>query len=169
MTPRQTIRTLGVLTFGALLAVGCKGVDKTKRGQRTVKANIGAFDASADMDLQLDGGGGGEMPDDYDVRNAFNSSFDGMDACVADYKSRKKIPVEKTLEGAIALSVKLNPKDSHPLGINASIGGHHGKDEQLKTCIKESVDKAPFPTYDGVPRVVDFETELDPGSQWVEE
>jgi hypothetical protein len=171
MIPRHSTTTLGALTLGALLAataVGCKGVDKGQRGNRTVKANIQAFDPNADLNLEFgDGGGeGGETPDDYGVRNAFNASFDGMDACVTEYKARKGMKPEKQLDGEVEVSVKLNPKQSRPLGINASISSHHGKDEVLATCIKEAVDKAPFPTYSGMPRVVDFSTELDPGSEW---
>lgn len=170
MTPRQTIRTLGVLTFGALVAFGCKGVDKGKRGGRTVKASIQAFDPNADIGFEFgDGGGeGGETPDDFSVREAVNQQLGGMDQCVADYKARKNIKPEKQLDGDVALAVKLNPNDPPPLGINVKIVGSHGKDEGLKTCIKETIDKAPFPTYKGMPRIVDFEFELDPGSEWVE-
>lgn len=173
MTSSKTIRTLGALTFGTLLAasaVGCKGVEKGQRGGRTVNASIQAFDPNADINFEFgDGGGeGGETPDDYSVRQAFNQTFDGMDACVADYKSRKSIKAEKQLDGDVSVSVKLNPKHSQPLGINASISSKHGKDEQLATCIKQAVDKAPFPTYAGMPRIVDFSTQLDPGSEWEE-
>jgi hypothetical protein len=170
MTPRQTIRTLGVLTFGALVAFGCKGVDKGKRGGRTVKASIQAFDPNADIGFEFgDGGGeGGETPDDFSVREAVNQQLGGMDQCVADYKARKGMKAEKQLEGDVALAVKLNPHAPPPLGINVKIAGSHGKDEALKTCIKETIDQAPFPTYKGMPRIVDFEFELDPGSEWVE-
>lgn len=170
MTIRTTLRTLGAMTLGLALAataVGCKGVDKGRKSNRTVKASIQAFDPNGDVAFEFgDGGGGGEMPDDYAIRMAFNNSFDGMDSCVADYKSRKGMSSEKQLDGEVAISVKLNPKDSQPLGINASISSRHDKDDQLKTCIKEAVDKAPFPTYDGAPRIVDFSTELDAGSEW---
>jgi hypothetical protein len=171
MNPRHTIRTLGALTLGALLAasaVGCKGVDKGQRGNRTVKASIQAFDPNADINFEFgDGGGeGGETPDDYSIRKAFDQSFEGMDGCVAEYKARKGMKAEKQLDGEVNVSVKLNPKQSQPLGINAAISSHHGKDEKLATCIKEAVDKAPFPTYSGMPRVVDFSTQLDPGTAW---
>lgn len=170
MTARQTLRTLGAMTLGAMLAVtavGCKGVEKGRKSNRTVKASIQAFDPNADVAFEFgDGGGGGEMPDDYAVRLAFNNSFDGLDGCVGSYKERKGIASSKQLDGEIAISVKLNPKDSAPLGINASISGKHDADDALKTCIKEAVEKAPFPTYDGAPRIVDFSTELDAGSEW---
>jgi len=171
MTQRQTIRTLGVLTLGALVAFGCKGVDKGKRGGRTVKASIQAFDPNADIGFEFgDGGGeGGETPDDFTVRETLNGSLGGVDQCVADYKARKGMKPEKQLDGNVALAVKLNPKSPRPLGINASITSKHDKDESLKTCIKETIDNAPFPTYNGMPRIVDFEFELDPGSEWVEE
>lgn len=173
MTARQTLRTLGAMTLGAMLAVtavGCKGVDKGRKSGRTVKASIQAFDPNADIAFEFgDGGGGGEMPDDYAVGKAFNASFDGLDACVGEYKERKGIAPSKQLDGELAIAVKLNPKDSAPLGINASISSKHDKDDKLKTCIKEAVEKAPFPTYDGAPRIVDFSTELDAGSEWEEE
>jgi hypothetical protein len=171
MTPRQMIRTLGVLTFGALVAFGCKGVDKGKRGGRTVKASIQAFDPNADIGFEFgDGGGeGGETPDDYDIRRAVDEKLSDMDQCVLDYKTRKGMKADKQLDGDVSLSVKLNPKHSRPLGINASISGKHDKDDPLKTCIKEAIDRAAFPTYNGMPRIVDFTFELDPGSEWVEE
>jgi hypothetical protein len=173
MHPRTTLRTLGAMTLGLLVAtsaVGCKGVDKGRKSNRTVKASIQAFDPNADIGFDFgDGGGGGEMPDDYAIRMAFNGSFDGMDACVASYKDRKGMSASKQLDGEISISVKLNPKDSQPLGINASISGKHDKDDELKTCVKQAVDKAPFPTYDGAPRIVDFSTELDAGSEWQDE
>lgn len=172
MNPRKTLRTLGAMTLGMLVAtaaVGCKGVEKGRKSNRTVKASIQAFDPNADIGFDFgDGGGGGEMPDDYAIRMAFNNSFEGMDACVASYKERKGMSAEKQLDGEISISVKLNPKDSQPLGINASISGKHDKDDELKTCLKQAVDKAPFPTYDGAPRIVDFSTELDAGSEWEE-
>lgn len=161
------------MTLGAMLAVtavGCKGVEKGRKSGRTVKASIQAFDPNADVSFEFgDDGGGGEMPDDYAIRMAFNNSFDGMDACVGEYKERKGIASSKQLDGEIAIAVKLNPKDSTPLGINASISSKHDKDETLKTCIKSAVEKAPFPTYDGAPRIVDFSTELDAGSEWEED
>lgn len=173
MTARQTFRTLGAMTLGAMLAVtavGCKGVDKGRKSNRTVKASIAAFDPNSDIAFEFgDGGGGGEMPDDYAIRMAFNNSFDGLDSCVGSYKGRKGIASGKQLDGELSISVKLNPKDSQPLGINASISSKHDKDEELKTCLKQAVEKAPFPTYDGAPRIVDFSTELDAGSEWEDE
>ena len=170
MTTRQTLKTLGVMTFGALLAasaVGCKGVDKGRTNGRTVKASIQAFDPNADIGFEFgDGGGGGEMPDDYAIRMAFNNTFESMDSCVGSYKDRKGMAADKQLDGELTISVKLNPQDSAPLGINASISSRHDKDDDLKTCIKEAVEKAPFPTYDGAPRIVDFSTELDAGSEF---
>jgi len=170
MTQRQLIRTLGAMTLGALIAasaVGCKGVDKGRKG-RTVKASMQPFDPNADMSFEFGDGGGdaGASPDDFEVRSALDRQLGTMDGCVADYKAKKGIKPEKQLEGDVSISVKLNPKASTPLGINASITSDHDKDEGLKSCIKEAVDKAPFPTYAGVPRVVDFAFELDPGSEW---
>ncbi len=170
MNPRKTLRTLGAMTLGVMVAasvVGCKGVEKGRKSNRTVKASIQAFDPNADIGFDFgDGGGGGEMPDDYAIRTAFNASFDGMDACVAAYKERKGMSADKQLDGEISISVKLNPKNSQPLGINASISSKHDQDDELEMCVKEAVDSAPFPTYDGAPRIVDFSTELDAGSEW---
>lgn len=173
MTPRQLIRTLGAMTLGAsiaIAAVGCKGVDKGRKG-RTVKASMQPFDPNADIGFEFgDGGGeGGASPDDYEVRSALDQQLPHMDTCVADYKAKKGIKPEKQLEGDVSIAVKLNPKSHAPLGINTKITSDHDKDESLKTCIKEAVDKAPFPTYAGMPRIVDFEFQLDPGSEWVEE
>lgn len=168
MTPRKSLQFLGVMTLGLFVgvaAVGCKGAEKGRKSSRTAKASIQAFDPNADVAFEFgDGGGGGEIPDEYGVKLAFESRFDAFDGCVAEYKERKGIAAEKQLDGEVSISVKLNPKASAPSGINLDLSSKRHDDEQLKTCMKKAIDEAPFPTYDGAPRVVDFSTELDPGS-----
>jgi hypothetical protein len=168
---RMTTKTLGAITMAALLGgalVGCKGADSGRK-QRTVKATIGTFDPNADIELDMNGGGGGERPDDYDIQMAFNQTFGGMDECVSSAKDRKGVKKEKALPGTIDVAVKLNPGSHRPLGVNATISGRHGKDPQLVDCVREAVAAAPFPKYDGPPIVAEFQTELDPGTDWEED
>jgi hypothetical protein len=88
---------------------------------------------------------------------------------VFDYKDRKGIKAEKQLQGDVKVGVLVNPAKHRPLGVNANLPGKHDKDQKLKDCIREAAASAPYPTYDGPPRVIDFEFELDAGSEWVEE
>lgn len=173
MTNENIIRILGKVALMAVVAapaVGCKKPDKqSKRHGRTVKAAIAEFDPNA-MELDLDKWGT-ERVDDWLVQEAFNRSFDGIDRCIAEFKQRKGLEEDKTLEGNVEFAVKLNPKKSEPFAVNASLTNDKlGKDQQLKDCLRESVASAEFPTYDGPPQVAEFWVEpLDAGYEYYEE
>jgi hypothetical protein len=175
MTPRTLLRALGLLTLAlgfAVSAVACKGVDKGKRNPRTVKASIATFDENADVELAIgDGGGEGERPDDYDVQQAFTGSYEGLDACVAAYKSRKGINASTKLEGDVDFAVKLNGGGkSKPLAVNATISSSKlDKDQEFKDCVRDAVGNTNFPKYSGPHLVAKFSTEIDAGSEWQED
>jgi len=71
--------------------------------------------------------------------------------------------------GDVVIAVKLNPKSSKPFGVNATMPEKYSSATKLKDCLREAAAAAPYPKWDGPPRVVEFEFELDPGSVWVEE
>ncbi len=153
-------------------AVGCKGVDKGQRTQRTVKASIATFDENADIELAIgDGGGEGGRPDDYDVQQRFGAVYPGLDGCVAAYKERHKIKPDRQLEGDVDFAVKLDGGgNSKPLGVNASFSAKKlDNDEALKQCMREAVGNTDFPTYNGPHIVAKFSTQVDAGSVWEEE
>jgi hypothetical protein len=175
MTPRILVRHLGSITLSIGLAasvVGCKGVDKGQRGQRTMKASIGTFDENADVELAIgDGGGEGERPDDYDVNKALENSYPALDACVATYKQKKGIKPETQLEGDVNFAVKLNGGGkTKPLAVNATISSAKlDKDNEFKTCVREAVGNTDFPKYNGPHLVAKFSTQIDAGSEWEED
>ena len=170
MVVANLVRSLGLLTLVsafALPTVGCKKPDK-RRGTRTVKATIAEFDP-ASMTVDLDKYGS-ERVDDWEVQQAFNRSFDGLDQCVFAAKEKAGMKPEDTLDGDVDFAVKLNPKEDKPFGVNAQLSSKKwGGNEDLKDCLREAVAGVGFPTYDGPPQVAEFSTQLDPGSEWVEE
>jgi hypothetical protein len=125
-----------------------------------VGANIAEFDPNADISLDMDKYGT-ERPDEYQVQQAFFGQFGAIDECVWAEKDRRGS--ERQLPGDVALSVKLNPEQSRPFGVNATMPDGLSKAEKLANCLREAAASAPYPTYDGPPVVVDFEMELDPG------
>lgn len=151
-----------IVAAGAIWASGWTpgqdGVGKKKT--RTVTANVSTFDPDEDINFDLDKYGT-TWPDDWEVQQAFANSYGGMDECVAEYKESKGI--NKTLSGDIKIAVKLNPEASEPFGVNADLPKKFAKAESLNECLREAVAGAGFPTYDGPPLVVEFETELDAG------
>ncbi len=164
---KMSPKSFGVLTLSALMAtvtLGCKDPEVKQGGRkgRTVKANIATFDPNADVVLDLDKYGT-ERPDDYATQVAFNQSFEGIDGCVLSAKERRGISVERTFDGDMDISVKLEPKSGKAAAVNATLPGKHNKDGALKKCIRQVVAEVQFPQYDGPPVVVDFYTELDAG------
>jgi hypothetical protein len=161
----------------ALPACGKSGNvgSKSKQRQLTVKvggasapssvtANIAEFDPNADISLDMDKYGS-ETPDEYAIQQAFFGQFGAIDECVWAEKDRRGN--EKQLQGDVAIAVKLNPEQSRPFGVNANMPKGFAKSTKLTNCLREAAAGAPYPTYDGPPRVVEFEFELDPG--YVEE
>ena len=124
-----------------------------------VTANIAKFDPNADMVLDINGGTA--RPDDYAVQEAFFGQFGALDECVWAEKDRRGS--EDQLPGDVTISVKLNPEGSTPFGVNADMPERLAKAEKLETCMREAAAGAPYPTYDGPPLIVEFETEIDPG------
>ena len=175
MTPRTIVRRLGLSTLAlgfAFSVVGCKGVDKGSRSQRTVKASIGTFDENADVELAIgDGGGEGERPDDYEVGKGFEASWGGLDQCVASYKQRHNMKPESQLDGEVDFAVKLNGGGkSKPLAVNATFSSKKlDKDAELKDCMRNAVGSSDFPKYHGPHVVAKFNTQVDAGSEWEED
>jgi hypothetical protein len=164
------VRSLGLLTLAtavSLGAVACKKPDKGRKNKRTVKATIAEFDPAA-MTVDLDKYGTARV-DDYEVQQAFNRSFDGLDACVFAAKEKHKVKADDALDGDVDFAVKLNPKDAKPFAVNATLSSSKWNDDkELKNCLRDAVAGVGFPTYDGPPQVAEFSTQLDPGSEWEE-
>lgn len=162
-------RTLGLITLVTAVSFGaaCKKPDEGRGSKRTVKATISEFDP-ASMTIDLDKYGT-ERADDWEVTQAFNRSFAGLDECVADAKQKHGVGAADALEGDVDFAVKLNPKKSEPFAVNATISSKKWDgDEGLKDCLREAVADVGFPTYDGPPQVAEFYTQLDPGSDYEE-
>lgn len=164
-------RTLGLLSLAtavSLGAVACKKPDKGRTGKRTVKATIAEFDPSS-MTVDLDKYGT-ERVDDWEVQQAFNRSFDGLDMCVVKARKKHGVAPDSSLGGDVDFAVQLNPKADKPFAVNATLSESKlNKDSDLKDCLRDAVAGVGFPTYDGPPQVAEFSTQLDPGSDWEEE
>ena len=156
---------MATVVVAASLSVGCKG-SSSKNHQRVVKASIADFDPNADFELKA---WGSERPDDYEVQLAFNQTFTAMDDCVYAAKIRAKVGPQRQFEGDVRFEVRLDPERARPLAVNAHLPQRHADDRLLVDCLREAVSTAHYPTYDGPPIVAEFETQLDPGSEWVEE
>ncbi|MFV8750675.1 hypothetical protein ACNOYE_08985 [Nannocystaceae bacterium ST9] len=135
-------------------------------GADAVTANIAEFDPNADITLDMDSFGS-EQPDEFAIQQAFFGQFEAIGQCVFDEKDRRKS--EDQMLGDVVIAVKLNPKSSRPFGVNATMPEGYTEATKLKDCLREAAAAAPYPKWDGVPRIVEFEFELDPGSVWVEE
>ena len=136
--------------------------DLDAKKSRAVTANVAEFDPDADMDFDADKWGT-ELPDEFDVENAFASSLEKMDGCVVAHKDRQKFTEDQVLEGDAFLAVKLNPKSNRPSTINVSLPDDIRKDTKLSRCIRDVAYKVRYPKYNGPPRVVNLAFELDPG------
>lgn len=126
------------------------------------KTSVPTFDPNADV--QLDMKAGGERPDEFNLTQAFEQQYGSFDECVA---AAKKNP-NQTLPGDVDVEVLLNPKGHEPLGINAKLPDGVNK-RSLRECLRGAVAAADYPAYNGVPVVVTFSFELDPGTYWEEE
>ena len=162
-------KTVGILGLAAAFVgpVACKKPDKGRAGKRTVKASIADFDPKAEVQFNLDEWGTKRV-DDYEVEQAFNRSFDAMDKCVAQAKSKAGMGPEDVIAGDVDFAVKLNPKKARPFAVNAEFSGSTKKwtnNKQLKDCLREAVAGVGFPTYDGPPQVAEFYTQIDPGME----
>jgi hypothetical protein len=121
------------------------------------RSAVPEFDPNADVVLDMQAGG--ERPDDYAVLQAFEQQFDEFDLCVESSKNGK----DKQLPGDVDVQVLLDPKGERPLGINATLPGKTQKDKNLRECLRTAIAAADYPSYNGVPVVVEFSFELDPG------
>lgn len=138
------------------------------KGKRSLTATISTFDPDEDIQFDMDAWGT-TWPDDYQVQEAFYTSFGSMDECVHNYKKGKNIKAAKQLKGNVAMQVKLNPKEPRPFGVNATLPKKFAKAGGLNDCMREAAASVHYPTYDGPPLVVEFEFELDAGTYWEEE
>ncbi len=123
---------------------------------------IPTFDPNADVELDMKAGG--ERPDEFNLTQAFEQQYSSFDECVA---AAKKNP-NQTLPGDVDVEVLLNPKGHEPLGINAKLPDEVNQ-KSLRECLRGAVAAADYPAYNGVPVVVTFSFQLDPGSVWEEE
>jgi hypothetical protein len=133
-----------------------------------VTANIAEFDPNADVLLDMDSYGG-ELPDEFAIQQAFFNQFEAIGQCVIDEHDRRKDAPDVQFPGDVSIAVKLNPKSSRPFGVNATMPEGFEKATKMKDCLREAAADARYPKWDGPPRIVEFEFELDPGSVWVEE
>ncbi len=129
---------------------------------QAAKTAIPTFDPNADVVLDMKAGG--ERPDEFSLTQAFEQQYASFDQCVADAKKNPN----QTLPGDVDVEILLNPKGHEPLGINAKLPAEVDK-RSLRECLRGAVAAADYPAYDGVPVVVTFSFELDPGTYWEEE
>jgi hypothetical protein len=133
-----------------------------------VTANIAEFDPNADVLLDMDSYGA-EQPDEFAIQQAFFNQFEAIGQCVIDEHERRKDDLDVQFPGDVLIAVKLNPKSSRPFGVNATMPEGFEDATKMKDCLREAAADARYPKWDGAPRIVEFEFELDPGSVWVEE
>ena len=171
MNRRLWLTCCGLVALAAGIATGGCNKDAKSPPRRTAKitkAGVADFDPTADFVLDLDAYGS-ERPDDYDIELAFAESFDTMDKCVAEYKAGAKLKPENQLAGELEVAVKLNPKKGPPLGINLDLPERYKEATNLESCMRKAVAMAPYPKYDGPPIIAEFQTELDPGMEYLDE
>jgi hypothetical protein len=162
-----TLRAAGLVVIASAFAVSlpaCKKPDQGRSAKRTVQAKIADFDPNEEVVLDLDKYGTARV-DDYLVSEAFNRSFDGLDKCVQQTKTKEKLGEEAALEGDADFTVKLNPNSERPFAVNAKLSAKKwDQNKELKDCLREAVANAGYPMYDGPPQVAVFSTQLDPGT-----
>ena len=127
------------------------------------KATVPEFDPTADRVIDMNGGS--ERPEDYQVLEAFEQQYSQLDQCVMKAKRGK----DKQLQGDVDVQVLLDPKGERPLGINATLPGKSAKNRGLRECLRSAIAAAHYPKYDGPPVVVEFNFQLDPGYEEVQE
>jgi hypothetical protein len=157
------MRAAVLCVVAVALAAGCGSPAEKpgERGRKASMASIAGFDPDEAVAFDLDAYGT-DQPDQYAIEQAFATQYGAFDECVAAAKERKKS--EKKLPGDVAMAIKLNPKDHKPFAVNAEMPDGV-TDEKLKTCLREAAASASYPTWDGVPRVVKFNFELDPSAE----
>jgi hypothetical protein len=174
-----TLAALTTLAAGLALGACAKSADPPKSqrqlkmkigdqvvgGDAAVTAKISTFDPNADTVLDLDQWGS-EHPDEYGIQQAFFAQFGNMDQCVLDFKGA--VGTKKQLRGDVHIAVKLNPAEQRPFGVNAKLPKKYNGKKKLKECLREAAASAGYPSYNGPPRVVEFDFELDAGSEWVD-
>jgi len=152
-----------IFRSGALAAVAAfVGTMLAAPTAEAARTSVPTFDPNADIVLDMKAGG--ERPDEFQLTEVFERQYTSFDECVA---AAKKNPAE-TLPGDVDVEVLLNPKGHEPLGINAMLPKTVDK-SSLRECLRGAVAAADYPAYDGVPVVVTFSFQLDPGTYWEEE
>lgn len=151
----------------ALPVAACKKAPQGRGKRKPVQATISEFNPQ-DMQFDLDKYGTARV-DDYEVGEAFNRSFEDLDACVAQAKERRGMQWDQELPGDAEFQVQLNPEEPVPMGVNAKLTDPKlDGDKALKDCLREAVAGVGYPTYDGPPQLAEFQTDLDPGVAYEE-
>jgi len=128
-------------------------------------ASIATFDPNEDIQFDLNAYGS-SRPDQYAIEQAFATRYGAFDECVAAEKKRRRS--EEQLPGEVSMAIKLNPKSNKPFAVNAELPEEVAS-KQLGDCLRDAAAAATYAEYDGVPTVVKFTFDLDPGSTYVEE
>jgi hypothetical protein len=131
----------------------------------SAQADVPEFDPGAPVDL--DKWEGSEWPEEQQVTAAFEHQYPAFDACVATEKERTGKTAR--LEGEAGMALLLNPEGARPMGVNAVMPNAHERRAELVRCLRNASASGQYPTYDGPPLVVEFEFEIDPGEEWVDE
>ena len=151
---------LMILSMAVVVPAGCKKAPDGRGKRSPIKASVSEFDP-ADASFDLDTYGSARV-DEYEVSEAFNRTFDGLDGCVAETKKKLGLPLDQPLPGEVDFQVQLNPNSSTPMGVNAKLSASKwDKNQALKDCLRDAVAKAGYPTYDGPPQLAEFSTDLD--------
>lgn len=149
----------------AVAACGWKPAEPAgERGRKATMASIASFDPNEDIQFDFDAYGT-DQPDQYAIEQAFATRYGAFDECVAAEKKRTKNDAQ--IAGDVSMAIKLNPKAHKPFAVNAELP--EGASKKLGDCLRDAAAAANYPTWDGVPRVVKFSFELDPGGAYVEE
>lgn len=165
MPSRQTKRSL---RFFSVLTAGL--ITLSSAGSALAAPTIPEIDRSKPVNLNKYPGG--ERPDDQEVLDAFSGQLDALARCVEVAKSRANMGDDDRLEGGAVMTILLNPEGKQPLAVSAQVPDEVKKLKQFKRfrqCLRVATWKGDYPSYDGPPIEVDFEFELDPGYDWVEE
>lgn len=129
--------------------------------------NIPEIDRSKPVDLNKYKGG--ERPDDQGVLDAFSAQMGTLARCVEKAKDRADMGQDDRMEGGALMTILLNPEGERPLAVSGELPEKVKKDKRLLKCLRVATWKGEYPAYDGPPVEVEFEFELDPGYDWVEE
>lgn len=161
----QTTRRSRLSSFLSALAAGLLTVSFVSPSYAAPK--IPEIDHSRPVDLNKYDGG--ERPDDQEVLDAFSAQMDALAKCVEDAKARANMGQDDRMEGGALMTIQLNPEGERPLAVSGTLPDKVKKDKRLRECLRVATWKGDYPAYDGPPIEVDFEFELDPGYDWVEE